>query len=148
MQSNKLHVTTILMTTSCGICMSELTDNKTKLKCGHIYHRLCIAAWYQQMAKDNRYTSHSKESLVAPRCPYCRQPGGYLDLLPGEDIIMGVHTSLYDAYLRKQEATKLRKATQTNKSKCTAVTKRGTQCSRSATTGQYCGTHHNNVHDH
>lgn len=40
----------------CSICYEEITNNASKLDCGHIYHKECIDKWLQ----------------VNSTCPYCR----------------------------------------------------------------------------
>jgi hypothetical protein len=42
--------------TECSICYEQITNNASKLECGHIYHRECIDKWVQ----------------VNSTCPYCR----------------------------------------------------------------------------
>ena len=32
---------------TCSICLSDLTDNKTTLECGHTFHADCISSWFR-----------------------------------------------------------------------------------------------------
>ena len=43
---------------TCPICLSEISDDLVKLRCGHFYHKLCIYQWLINERKDT--------------CPICR----------------------------------------------------------------------------
>ena len=50
------HQTKKLKTTTCPICLEELTDNEMTTSCGHMFHQKCIDEW------ENHSTT----------CPVCR----------------------------------------------------------------------------
>ena len=71
----------------CMICSDIFSNNiKTStLKCGHKFCHDCIFDWYKQSV--NCYSTGSK----IRECPYCRQDGGYLELLEGEKPLKNIH---------------------------------------------------------
>ena len=76
----------------CYICSIIFNANSTelvKLKCSHSYCHECIMDWYIQCEKNQGYKNYGKHSKH--ECPYCRQDGGFLPLLPNETPIKNIH---------------------------------------------------------
>ena len=125
----------------CLICMEEIDNTETKLKCGHKYHYNCIAKAY------SCYSSKLRE------CPYCRKDGGYLNLPQGEKYKKHIHKKIYSDVKSKIPIIKI--LTNKNKKKiklekkCICILKTGLnigkQCRNKAKFGEYCGLHKGNL---
>lgn len=116
----------------CSICSLELLpEESVRLKCKHEYHHNCIYNWYKKTLSND----HGSASSKSRECPYCRQPGGYLSLLEGQEYEKNVHAPS-DAPSTKVQSIKLKK--------CGATTKTGKPCKLNGHYGGYCHIHKKN----
>lgn len=55
---------------TCPICLNEITQNKSILRCGHVVHEECISDYANVLRKKRKVTEPSETLPV--KCPYCR----------------------------------------------------------------------------
>ena len=93
---------------TCSIWLSDLTDNKTTLECGHTFHADCISSWFRSQHVSCPECRGLPTKCMSRKCASMRFRE--LQKLSRKKNAPKSLVQVFKTYKRKQQQFKLRKA--------------------------------------
>lgn len=93
---------------TCSICLSDLTDNKTTLECGHTFHADCISSWFRSQHVSCPECRGVPNMCLSKKCAHTRFRE--LQKLSRKKNAPKNLVEAFKSYKRKQHQYQLRKA--------------------------------------
>ena len=129
----------IMNTELCPICHDNIIDNETTILCGHKFDYNCILMEFKH--------NYKRVYGFKNKCPYCRQPAGYLKLDKNTIPIEGIHIE-YDSFIQFKNTNDLENLKSfLDNTKCFYIMKSGKhkdkQCNSKQTKSSLFCTRHN-----